>query len=73
MLKAPTLNKQIKKSKALNGHEIGIFLRIYTIFCMREAINISDGSPHTPKPPRPLKRTSICFLHFSKFTSGLTF
>ena len=42
-----------------------MFLRIYTIFCMREAVYISyHPRMRTPRPPRPLKRPQQfnCFL-----------
>ena len=37
-----------KKSQKQYGHEIGVVLRISTIFCMREAVTISNGSRILP-------------------------
>ena len=59
-----------KEMKSIRVAEQVLFLRFCTIFCMREAETISDGSRILPSPHRPLKRPynfNLFFIPFYNF------
>ena len=59
------LKVKIKKSKNLLGHGIGVFLTDLHHILHARSCNHFLQFPHTPKPPRPLKRPKNLNLFFA--------